>query len=191
MQNFDLHINPNHAMLTFKCKYVTSYGDELRIVGNIEELGRWDPTKALLMITNNESYPIWTSTQDITGPVGMEIFYKYIIYNPSNNSYKWEELENNDNRKHIIASSGMFIINDEESSLNSYVQKTNQHDCNKYMNYFHILDDKNYLSEEEEEEKKNIIPFYESIDYNSLSYDVNQLHGNDLNETLMFCLNVI
>ena len=35
----EININPNLSTITFKCKYETSFGEELFIIGNIEELG--------------------------------------------------------------------------------------------------------------------------------------------------------
>jgi len=123
MKNYSHLLNPNHATLIFKCKYKTEFGQILRIVGNIEELGSWEPSKSLTMTTNDSLYPIWESTQEITGPVGMEIYYKYVVYDKNKNSYIWESLNDNANRKHVITSSGIFVVNDEKKSLNSFIQK--------------------------------------------------------------------
>ena len=76
----DNQFNPNYGTITFKVKYETVLGQEVRLVGNIEELGSWDPKKSILMTTNNDIYPYWISTQEITGPIGMGILYKYLVY---------------------------------------------------------------------------------------------------------------
>ena len=59
-------------------------------------------------------------------PVGMEIFYKYIVKktNPTTNEVEilWEELPNNTPNRHIvITSSGNFDIYDEKSKLSQEV----------------------------------------------------------------------
>ena len=35
----EININPNLSTITFKCKYETSFGEELFIIGNIEKHG--------------------------------------------------------------------------------------------------------------------------------------------------------
>ncbi len=124
--NNNVNINPNLSTITFKCKYETSFGEELFIMGNIEELGSWEPQKAIRMETTKEVYPLWTITNTFVCPVGMEIFYKYIVKktNPTTNEVEilWEELPNNAPNRHIvITSSGNFDIYDEKSKLSQEV----------------------------------------------------------------------
>lgn len=178
-------LNPNHATITFKCKHKTCFGEHLRIVGNIEELGCWDPSKSMVMTTNEDSYPNWESTQEITGPVGMEIIYKYVVYEAKTRSYYWESLPSDGNRKHIIANSGIYVLNDEEGNANSFVKRLLGPQVNEYETNFEIDNDINDI----DEDLNSIKPIYEQEIYNSLSYDANQLSGNDLNEAFLFCLN--
>jgi hypothetical protein len=56
-KNYSHLLNPNHATLIFKCNYKTEYGQTLRIVGNIEELGSWEPSKSVIMTTDETKYP--------------------------------------------------------------------------------------------------------------------------------------
>ena len=86
------------ASVSFHCKYNTSFGQSLRLVGNIEELGSWNPENSLLLVTDPSIYPIWKSTTEIICPVGMEIIYKYILKSDDGNII-WENLPNNENRK--------------------------------------------------------------------------------------------
>ena len=37
----------NVATLKFQCEYQTTYGQQLRICGNLEELGNWDIEKSI------------------------------------------------------------------------------------------------------------------------------------------------
>ena len=180
-------LNPNHATIIFKCKFETEFGQTLRIVGNIEELGSWEPAKSLTMITNQANYPVWESTQEITGPVGMEIYYKYVIYDKTKNIYIWENSKENENRKHIITSSGIFVVNDDRNSMNSFVQKlmgpSYDNSNNDYSIEFERTDNFNILDvDSHENDSKEILK--------SLSYDSNQFNGNDLNDTFFFCLKV-
>ena len=114
--------NPNHGTITFRVKYPTSFGLEVRVAGNIEELGSWEPTHCLLMETTKESYPYWYSTQKITGPVGMEIYYKYLIYDKNINKYIWEN-EDGSNRFFVINLPGSFELNDEQGNKECKVKR--------------------------------------------------------------------
>ena len=105
-------INPNIAKLSFRVKYETKYGQLLYIIGNIEELGQWDPAKAVPMVTTKDIYPTWKITKEFTCPLGMEIYYKYLV-KEGNNIY-WEQLNNN--RHIVIQSPGNLIIFDEKSN---------------------------------------------------------------------------
>lgn len=169
-------LNPNHATIFFKCKYHTKYGQHLQIVGNIEELGCWDPMRSMKMMTNKDIYPTWESTIEITGPVGMEIVYKYVVYDEEKNCYCWEELKEAVNRKFTIASSGIFILNDEESTTNCYVQKI----LNNINPDSFDFDNKSYSNNTDE-----------NIDdpdkFNCLAYDANQLNSSE--KPFFFCMN--
>ena len=68
-------INPNIAKLSFRVKYETKYGQLLYIIGSIEELGQWDPAKAVPMVTTKDIYPTWKITKEFTCPLGIEIFH--------------------------------------------------------------------------------------------------------------------
>ena len=109
-------INPNIAKLSFRVKFETKYGQSLFIIGSIEELGEWDPSKAIPMATSKDIYPTWKITKEFTCPIGMEISYKYIV-KEGNNIY-WEEINNDKkiNRRIVIQSPGNLIIFDEKSN---------------------------------------------------------------------------
>jgi hypothetical protein len=181
-----MNFNPNLATLKLKCNYQTQFGQVLRICGNIEELGCWDPTKSMIMTTTNETYPIWESTQEITGPVGMEISYKYVIHHESNNSFVWEALDSTINRYYKISGPGYFIITDQQNTLKSQIQ-TFPIDTNNENKYFdlELYDENDKLSDKNPTTVDNNIN-----NYNSLLYDANNLNANDLNDTFFFCINV-
>lgn len=187
MKNYSHLLNPNHATIIFKCKHTTEFGQSLRIVGNIEELGSWEPSNSLPMYTNSSTYPTWESTQEITGPVGMEIYYKYVIYDKNKNIYIWENLKDNTNRKHSITSSGVFAVNDEKGSLNSFIQKIME--PSKEFDFpmdFGNCDEFNCMLRESSSSQT-----YNKEINRILSYDKNQFNGSDLNEDFFFYLKVI
>lgn len=102
-------INPNIAVITFQCEFETAFGQQVHIVGNIEELGSWDKSRSIQMITDKTSYPQWKSKIEITCPIGMTIEYKYLLYNGTD--YIWEPLPNaTPHRKITITIPGHFII---------------------------------------------------------------------------------
>ena len=72
-------LNPNIAVIKFQCLYETRFGQQLHIIGNIEELGLGNEEKAPAMSTDQDLYPIWETTFEITCPVGMTIEYNYFI----------------------------------------------------------------------------------------------------------------
>jgi len=182
-------MNPNIALIYFKSKFRTKYGQTLRVVGNIEELGCWDPSKSMIMTTTEELYPIWESSLEIPAPVGMEIYYKYVVYDELKNTYSWEKLEKEMNRKFTISTSGTFVLNDTENSIECHVHKVVDENLLIRDNDLSSGDMAASYSGVDEENKRKM--FYDSTleIYNSLSYDSNQLSGNDINETFLFCLN--
>ena len=107
-------LNPNIANLSFRVKYETKYGQSLYIIGNIEELGQWDTSKAIPMYTNNDIYPTWEIKKELICPLGMEIYYKYLV--KDGNKIIWEDLGQNTNRHIIVQSPGNIIIFDEKSN---------------------------------------------------------------------------
>lgn len=67
-------------------------GHQLCIVGNVEELGNWDPRNPLLL--GNEAHPVWTGSVALQS--GLTIEYKYGVYDPE--AKKIVHLEEGDNR---------------------------------------------------------------------------------------------
>ena len=47
--------------LNFQLKFTTDANQTVVIIGNIQELGLWDPNKGLKLIQNEEERDIWTS----------------------------------------------------------------------------------------------------------------------------------
>ena len=107
-------INQNIANLSFRVKFETKFGQAVFIIGNIEELGQWDTSKAVPMYTNNDIYPTWEIKKDFMCPLGMEIYYKYYV--KDGNKIFWEDLGQNINRHIIVQSPGNLIIFDEKSN---------------------------------------------------------------------------
>jgi alpha-amylase len=80
--------------------YVTSFGQNIYIVGNVPELGNWNTAQAVKLN--------WVNTNTWSGPVifttskGQTIQYKYIVKNP-NGSVIWE---GGSNHSYTVPASG-------------------------------------------------------------------------------------
>lgn len=78
-------------------KALTSFGWEIRVVGNIKELGNWDLNKSQTLTTSKEKYPAWHSR---IINLSVEAFpfsfeYKFMMFNPQTNECKWENFTEN------------------------------------------------------------------------------------------------
>jgi hypothetical protein len=71
--------------VTFSMKKSTHFGQNIFLVGNVRELGNWNPEKALSF--NSLHYPTWSATVNISPKTAVE--FKFIIKNPDG-SIIWE-----------------------------------------------------------------------------------------------------
>lgn len=177
--------NPNHATITFKVKYQTSFGQEVRVAGNIEELGSWEPTKSILMETTDELYPYWTSTQEITGPVGMEIYYKYVIYDKNLKKYIWEN-EDNSNRFFVINLPGRFELNDEQGNKECKVKRIGDDNLDEIIPF---------IANEDNTDQIGTCDFgnfslLKNEIFEMLSYDSVKLEANNIKDTQIMDLSL-
>lgn len=91
-------LSGDQNQVIFHVKAETNYGENIYIVGNVPELGSWDPdkcTEALL----NPNYPEWFLPVSV--PAGTEIQFKF-IKKDANGNVTWES---GDNR--VITSSSL------------------------------------------------------------------------------------
>ncbi|KAI0833184.1 starch binding domain-containing protein [Hypoxylon sp. FL0890] len=75
--------------VTFQGLKTISWGQTVKIVGNVPALGNWDTTKAVTLSASSysSSNPLWKAT--VTLPAGQTIQYKYILIN-TDGSIIWE-----------------------------------------------------------------------------------------------------
>ena len=111
---------PQVSYVTFQCRFETRPGYSLYIIGNIREMGSWQPSNSIALTTNSDMYPTWKTSKPIIVPTGSEIDYKYLIKNDSGD-YEWEYLPQNENRHLDIKSPGKWTIKDEKDNLFSEV----------------------------------------------------------------------
>lgn len=97
--------------MSFSFKTATALGETVRIVGDQAVLGSWDPSQGLLLTTNANNYPIWSTPSAVSLPIGVVIQYKYVYI--AQDSTRWEALECN--RKFSLDNK-VSTIEDEENT---------------------------------------------------------------------------
>ena len=115
------------STVSFKCRYKTSFGSSLFVVGNLKVLGDWDLKNGIALSTTADTYPVWTQKAAFSCPVGTEIVYKYFVKD-TNGNIEWEVLPNNSNRHKTISKPGEFLIEDEQ---NEFSDDNNKSEPNK------------------------------------------------------------
>lgn len=75
--------------VTFNERKATTFGDTVKIVGNIAALGNWNAASAVALSATgySSSNPVWSAT--ISLPAGQVILYKYIVVS-SSGAVTWE-----------------------------------------------------------------------------------------------------
>ena len=124
--------NTHYADITFKVKYETNNGQEIRVSGGIEELGKWKPENGLRMTTNPDIYPFWYTTQEITCPVEMEIKYKYLAYDLDTKKYQWES--DMTDRFLKVEQYGKLVIQEEKGNKKRIIDQISKICGNGYNN---------------------------------------------------------
>jgi hypothetical protein len=90
-----------YCFVQFKCNYTTNYGEELRVVGNIQELGNcylnagnWETKRSERMLTSSITFPTWKTKECIKVRQDSRIEYRYIIFKEGK-FYSWEKNKGN------------------------------------------------------------------------------------------------
>eukprot|EP01113_Clastostelium_recurvatum_P051428 TRINITY_DN999_c1_g1_i1.p1 TRINITY_DN999_c1_g1~~TRINITY_DN999_c1_g1_i1.p1 ORF type:complete len:254 (-),score=44.75 TRINITY_DN999_c1_g1_i1:75-776(-) len=72
----------------FGVKSNTQPGTQVYVTGSSDELGNWDPKRALKLATDKATYPLWQGT--LTAPVGSEQTYKiFKMRHSDESSIQW------------------------------------------------------------------------------------------------------
>ena len=89
-------IEEHRVKIKFSVSATTPFGCEVKLVGNLRELGSWSVQDAPLLATSKEKYPNWASPNlSITIPSFPFSFeYKYVIVGPGS-ANQWESLQFN------------------------------------------------------------------------------------------------
>lgn len=91
---------------TFHLTATTTYGQNIYVVGNLAELGSWNPAAAIPLTTGPGVYPVWTGSRQL--PPNTPVAYKYLIKN-QDGSVAWES---GANRTTVTPATGTFTAND-------------------------------------------------------------------------------
>ncbi|MFD8598192.1 CBM20 domain-containing protein [Kitasatospora sp. NPDC059646] len=90
----------------FHVNAATAYGQGVYVVGDIAELGGWNPAKAVSLSTDTGTYPTWTGS--IPLPPNTAVQYKYLKKNPDG-TLAWE---GGANRAVVTPTGGLLTISD-------------------------------------------------------------------------------
>ena len=82
-------VTATSVAVTFNERKTTTFGQTVKIVGNIAALGNWNTANAVALSATGytSSNPVWSATVSL--PAGQAIQYKYIVVN-SDGSVTWE-----------------------------------------------------------------------------------------------------
>jgi len=92
----------------------TQPGESIRLVGEAEELGKWNPDKSVPLCTDAKSYPMWTTAEPVwlrQKPGKKRLEYKYIRDRKQLGAgYIWED--DIPNRCLNIPAGGLWVVSD-------------------------------------------------------------------------------
>jgi glucoamylase len=88
---------PTTVSVTFDVKATTVYGQDVKIVGSISQLGSWNPSNAVALSADKytSDNPLWSGTVNL--PAGQSFEYKFIRV--QNGAVTWES---DPNRKYTV-----------------------------------------------------------------------------------------
>jgi alpha-amylase len=92
------------VMVTFQVEAETVFGENIFVVGNVDNLGNWDPEAAVPL--SPENYPLWQVQVEL--PVATSIEYKYIRLDEAGNA-TWES---DPNRSLTTPTTDAFVTED-------------------------------------------------------------------------------
>lgn len=92
---------PTAVSVTFSVLKVTTYGETVKIVGDVAALGSWDPDSAPALSASayTSSNPVWSGTVKLT--TGVAVAYKYVVIG-TDGTVTWES---DPNRSYTVPAS--------------------------------------------------------------------------------------
>jgi len=100
---------PLFTRVSFQVRCETEWGETVAVVGDVPQLGAWEPVSGVRMMTTEELYPVW-NCEPLLLSESVELEYKFVVLGPSNDAVRWEPLPNN--RKARLDSSEIMVVAD-------------------------------------------------------------------------------
>lgn len=85
------------------------------ICGNIPELGSWNPSNALKLITTKDLYPEWKNRKPLTIHPNISLEFKLFIKNSHGGEIRWEKIQ--DNRKFVPIESVLVVFSEGKEDM--------------------------------------------------------------------------
>ena len=114
-----------YCFVKFKYIYNNEKDEDVRVVGNIEELGLWNINKAVKLSLNPKLIGVWKTKEKIKIPLLFHLEYKYLIFK-NNNFLRWENILNNKNRTVKINENNIFVLIDRPNKFSPQIIKENK-----------------------------------------------------------------
>jgi len=111
-----------YCTVRFKYLYDNEKDEDVRVVGNLENLGNWDTSKAIKLSLNPKQMGIWKTRLKIKVPISFAFEYKYLIF--KNNTFlRWEVIPNNRNRTVQLQEKNAFVLLDKPNDIRTQIKK--------------------------------------------------------------------
>ena len=174
------------CFVQFKYIYSPDSYEDVRILGNIDSLGKWQPNNAIKLIPIKNVANSWI-TKKIKIPLNFNLEYKYLIF--KNNTLKtWEEISNNENRKITLTKKGLFTLLDKPKCFSTEItnEKKNisEKESNDFieLNYDSDYDEKKSSKKNSEENTNDIIDIDDNDEILMFSFylPINIIYDNNI-----------
>lgn len=99
------------SAVTFHVCLATRLQESVRLVGSLPELGNWQVSKGVEMMTNEKSYPCWTTKAPVLLPLGSPVQYKYVICGPF--TQQWESRVSN----RVVIPAGVTMMVEDDNGF--------------------------------------------------------------------------
>ncbi|CAD8190507.1 unnamed protein product [Paramecium pentaurelia] len=106
------------SYISFKVIAETRYLQNVRICGNHQLLGDWDPNRSLMLSTTNTTYPEWTHESKIQIDPTARLEFKCLIQDGDN--FIWEEVPNRLHRCDFRRNFLIITFNKEEMNVRTF-----------------------------------------------------------------------
>lgn len=111
-----------YCTVRFKYIYENEKDEDVRVVGNLDNLGNWNINEAIKLSLNPKQIGIWKTRVKIKVPISFALEYKYLIF--KNNTFlRWEVIQNNRNRTVQLHEKNAFVLLDKPNDIRTQIKK--------------------------------------------------------------------